>query len=177
MGASRLAKRTSCWPAEFRHQNQSDLTARHVGFMRPGIKTPLLSIRFSFHPQRNKELPSAFQDKTSRSESLKGPLIFLIETIPLWERSTTFVGGVDSKSTTGGCAVLWPAGSQRLSGSGRVMIGPSFGAVVYRKPAIAADAVCFTPLPPCTCNVLPKITRLLNEFPSAAVWHAGNATV
>lgn len=139
------ARRTSCWPAEFRHQDQSGLTAPHVGFKCPGIKTLLWSIRFYFH----KELPSAFQDKTSRSESLRRLLVPLTLKPPPRLRLNGLRGGVLTCS------------GPRLSGSIRVMIGPL---LTGSRPSL---------LPPCTSSVLPRITHLLNEFPAAAVWHVG----
>lgn len=51
------------------------LTAPHVGFMCPGLKTPVLCIRFYFQPE-NKELPLVFQHGTFRSESLEEFLPF-----------------------------------------------------------------------------------------------------
>lgn len=76
-----LAKSASCWPAEFRHQNQSYLTAPHVGFMCLGIEAPVLSIRFCSHPERGKkELPSAFSGPNFPLRVFKDLLLFSIAT-------------------------------------------------------------------------------------------------
>lgn len=115
-----------------------------------GIKTLVPCIRFYFHPKR-KELPLAFQHETSHLESLKEFLPFLNDPANFF--SVCLMADVSLAM--------------------EVKARPISDLLLTRRCLPRASTP--TPLPPHpqTSSVLPKITRLLNEFPSAAVWHAG----